>query len=268
MSQDLFTETKGDPKNPAVLCIHGLLGVSRNLWRLTEGIAKAGYFVIAYDQRGHGRSPWASNPDEQYALPSLAADAIGVLGQFGIAQAHFVGHSMGGRVALAASILAPDQIKSLCLLDVGHRITPQAMEEIHHIIDPLPLEGFKSKDEAMAFLQSHYKEAIAQFLFSNLRSSSSSGAPLKWVFDLAGMRRFLQAGLQLDQSQALKQLQCPVKLLRGEKSRYVTAGDEAAMVALQPALDCVTIPGAGHWLHVDNLQSTLHEVLQFFIRQS
>ncbi|MBI3557160.1 MAG: alpha/beta fold hydrolase, partial [Deltaproteobacteria bacterium] len=51
---ELYSIAKGDPKNPPVLCIHGLLGSARNLYRVIETIAGAGFYVLGYDQRGHG----------------------------------------------------------------------------------------------------------------------------------------------------------------------------------------------------------------------
>ena len=88
--------SKGDPAKPAVILLHGLLGASRNLYRLSEGIAAQGYFVVAYDQRGHGHSEHADSAS--YTLQNLASDLFLIMDVYKIQKAHLVGHSMGGRV--------------------------------------------------------------------------------------------------------------------------------------------------------------------------
>lgn len=268
MALDLHVETKGDRAHPPVLLLHGLLGAARNLGRLADGLARAGFFVVSYDQRGHGRSPWAGD----YTVENLAADALAVLDSQGIGAAHFVGHSLGGRVSLAVGALAPERMLSLTLLDVGPMVSEASVKEISLIIDPLP-PSFPNLAEAKAFA-GRYNPAIAQFMLANLKrlgptpeGSAAPDQPLSWAFDLAGIRRFLNRGLRTDQSQNLTKLKCPTLMLRGENSKYLAAAGVAAAQALNPAIKTAEVPGAGHWLHADNPQDTLRLVTEFLRAQ-
>ncbi|HEX6511373.1 MAG TPA: alpha/beta hydrolase [Chloroflexota bacterium] len=72
--------------------------------------------VILYDQRGVGQS---EGPKVKYTIPLLAADLMALLDAIGIGNAHVLGHSIGGRVALQAALTWPDRVRSLILCATG-----------------------------------------------------------------------------------------------------------------------------------------------------
>ena len=258
----LNVEVRGDEGAPAVLLLHGLLGMGRNLTRLAEGLSQEGYRTITYDQRGHGRSPWA----DDYRIEAFAQDALKVLTDLGIQRAHLVGHSMGGRVALAVTATAPQRVRTLTLLDVGPTISTGALDEIHRIMDPLP-PFFENKTKAGEFI-SAYPAAIGQFLNMNLRKTgpeqTAGGSPeMHWAFDLKGLRHFLGNGIRLDQSETLRQWKGPALMLRGEKSRHLTVADTDEAKKLKSDIRIGVVPGAHHWLHADNLPDTLRTIRDF-----
>jgi 3-oxoadipate enol-lactonase len=94
-----------------VVLLHGFTLDSR-MWD-DQFLALAQHFqVIRYDLRGFGRS----------AVPTAApyaheADLAGLLDQLGIAQAHLVGLSKGGAVALNFALTYPRRTASLVLID-------------------------------------------------------------------------------------------------------------------------------------------------------
>lgn len=243
----LHIETKGDRSHPAVILLHGFLGSARNLRRFSEAIADAGFFVVTYDQRGHGRSPWL----KPYNFDAMASDLVGVLDQENINRAHFIGHSMGGRVCLAATAIAPERVLSLTLLDVGPNISERALSEIRNIVAPLKV-SYINRAEAEESLQSHAL-AMRQFLLSNLRSETSDG-PLQWTFDLEGLREALRIDVFRDQSEILRKVRAPILLLRGQKSHHFSEIELKSAVALNSKIQTETIPNAAHWLHAENFE--------------
>ncbi|MBI2604702.1 MAG: alpha/beta hydrolase [Deltaproteobacteria bacterium] len=266
----LHTFTRGDRSLPAVVLVHGLLGGARNLRRLQEKIAGAGYFTVAYDQRGHGHSPHFQ-PD-QYALGFLASDLLGILDGEGLRAAHLVGHSLGGRVCVLAAAKAPERTLSVSLLDVGTQTNARGMAALHAIIDPLP-ESFVSKEEARAFLaanlplQGRERAVFEQFLLSNLRSRDGR---MRWIFDLRGVRESLLDSLKIDHSDAWSSLRAPLLVAKGAESRHFTSEEHDAMSRKNPRAELAVIPGAGHWVHVDNLDGTfeaVHALLERVKRQ-
>lgn len=97
---DLYHSTKGDPNNQAVVFIHGGPGANSRMFELTvqESIAKLGYFVVAYDQRGSSRSPKGTTQD--YSFAKATQDLDDLIGALGLKAPILLGHSFGGSIAL------------------------------------------------------------------------------------------------------------------------------------------------------------------------
>lgn len=99
---------------PVVVLIHGF-AASVFTWRhIKAALLAAGYRVIAVDQLGYGASARPAEPI--YTTQTQAEMVLGVLDALGVRQAHFVGHSFGGRVAMQIAILAPERAQSLAAL--------------------------------------------------------------------------------------------------------------------------------------------------------
>ncbi|MEI8308365.1 MAG: alpha/beta fold hydrolase [Chloroflexales bacterium] len=99
---------------PAVLLLHGF-GTSAESWRATGKIlAKAGYRALAFDCLGFGRSD--KPRDAPYSLELISGLYIEALRQLGIERATIIGHSMGGKYALATALLHPDSVAALALV--------------------------------------------------------------------------------------------------------------------------------------------------------
>lgn len=248
---------KGEPSSPPVLCLHGLLGSARNLYRLVDAIGAAGFRTVAYDQRGHGHSPHATD----YSLRAMAEDLFRVMDQLRIDHAHVVGHSMGARVAIKATSLAPRRIRSLALLDSGITIRRSHLESLRKIIDPLP-SGYPNRAEAEQALSGH-STMLKQFLLANLRAESSAPHALRWIFDLDGIRRELLRSIETDQTELYQNIACPILVARGELSDSMTAEDSALMLKLNPNARGAVIEKAGHWVHADNISRTIEVVVGF-----
>ncbi|WP_330296784.1 alpha/beta fold hydrolase [Streptomyces sp. NBC_00503] len=96
----LHVEVHGEDGAPAVVLAHGWT-CSTAFWAAQIRALAAGHRVIAYDQRGHGRSPAAS----RYSTAALADDLVAVLGATLAPgeKAVVAGHSMGGMTVMAAA---------------------------------------------------------------------------------------------------------------------------------------------------------------------
>lgn len=76
------------------------------------------YKVVAFDSRGAGRS---DKPDIPYSIAMMAADTAGLMQAIGIQQAHIIGVSMGGRIALELALEHPEMVKKLVLVSTAAR---------------------------------------------------------------------------------------------------------------------------------------------------
>jgi 3-oxoadipate enol-lactonase len=117
-----FYEDAGD--GPVVVLIHGY-GADLRLWDAqVEPLREAGFRVIRFDVRGHGRSMIA--PDG-YTFENYAADLRDLLDRLNIERpateslevgaVHLAGLSMGGGIALQFALDYPDRVLSLTLVD-------------------------------------------------------------------------------------------------------------------------------------------------------
>ena len=79
-----------------VVLLHGLFGQARNLGRLARELGEQ-HHVIAMDLPGHGESPHQPG----YTIDSMAASVQHSLKQRDIARYKVLGHSLGGKVAMA-----------------------------------------------------------------------------------------------------------------------------------------------------------------------
>jgi len=109
----IYYEEQGQGE-PLIL-INGL-AFPMDLWFAQIRELSKDFRVIALDNRGIGRS---DQPDEEYSIPLMAADAVGLLKALGIAKAHVVGLSMGGFISQEIALTYPDVVNRLVLVATG-----------------------------------------------------------------------------------------------------------------------------------------------------
>jgi pimeloyl-ACP methyl ester carboxylesterase len=103
---------------PPLLLLHGL-GGSHDDWRLQLPDFAAVFRVIVPDLRGFG----ASERREPFTIQQHARDMLALLGALSIGQAHVVGLSMGGAVAIELALRSPDRVASLVLANTAPGFT-------------------------------------------------------------------------------------------------------------------------------------------------
>jgi pimeloyl-ACP methyl ester carboxylesterase len=104
--------TWGSEEHPPIVCLHAERGHARRFERLARMLHDR-LQVVAYDLRGHGRSPWSGDQ----SLPAHAADLEEVMDASGIEQAAVLGDSFGARVAIEFAAAHGDRVTALILLD-------------------------------------------------------------------------------------------------------------------------------------------------------
>src|SRR4051794_24702391 len=104
---DIYYEVKGSGE--PLLLIAGF-ACDATIWSLVGSRLTSQYQVIAFDNRGVGRS---SAPDRPYSIAEMAEDAAALLDQLGIRSAHVAGHSMGGQIGVALALAHSGKGRSL-----------------------------------------------------------------------------------------------------------------------------------------------------------
>jgi len=114
-SIQLHYQVSGNPAGPPLLLHHGF---TQNLysWHMRGYVKGLGdrFRLILPDARGHGQS---SKPHdaEVYSLSDRVADILAILDHLSIAQTHFFGYSMGGRIGFALAQQAPQRLRQLAI---------------------------------------------------------------------------------------------------------------------------------------------------------
>jgi pimeloyl-ACP methyl ester carboxylesterase len=108
----LATYEWGDPDAPPVIAVHGFASGALLNWQASgwvRDLTRAGFRVIALDQRGHGASDKPHDP-ASYTMTLLVADLLAVLDTYLIDEVRLTGYSLGARVGWQAALDMPDRI--------------------------------------------------------------------------------------------------------------------------------------------------------------
>src|SRR4051812_9884163 len=117
-------EAFGRRHAPVVLMIQGL-GADKHGWDMQRFMLARRYRVVAFDNRGAGRS---DKPFGAYSIEQMADDAASVLDHADVAAAHVVGASMGGAISQVLAVRHPSRVLSLTLVCTACRNLPWRRE--------------------------------------------------------------------------------------------------------------------------------------------
>ena len=225
---------------PPLVLLHGLFGAGANFGTVQKRLA-AEFRVWTLDLRNHGRSPHA--PGMDYA--TMAADVAKTLDAEHVGPAAMLGHSMGGKVAMALALHEPARVTRLLVADIAPARYDPHFRTIARALQALPLTAALSRADADAALSPVVPDAAVRgFLLQNLRF----GPTPRWRIGLDD----IAAGLpEIEGWDVAGRYDGPVLSLGGERSDYVLTQHRPAFRTLFPAVRFATLHGAGHWLHAD-----------------
>ncbi len=203
----------------ALVLIHGLAS-SMGLWAMLDQTKLTGHTIISYDLRGHGAS---ERPAGAHTLAKHLGDLSGLLNALGVDKADFVGHSLGGMLALELAATMPERVRSLTLVSSAATF-PQATKDAFFemassasfggmgaIVDKLVSLSFSP-----AFQEANAK--VVQTIRHGIKGSDSASI-------VAACRMVAKIDLQ----SRLSLVKCPTLIIVGEQ-------DELAPPALSEVL--------------------------------
>ena len=130
--QNLYIKTYGNEKNKTIIFIHGGPSGNATLFEGTtaQNLADQGFYVIAYDRRGEGRS---TDPDAKFTFEEAFQDLNWIYKKYHLKKAVILGHSFGGLVATLYTNKYPQNVSALVL--AGALFSQQ--ETYNHILNTL-----------------------------------------------------------------------------------------------------------------------------------
>lgn len=240
-----------------LIVMHGLLGSSRN-WQ-AHGKALARWRrVFLLDLRNHGSSPWTDRMD----YPAMAADVLALGDRLGLEQFQLLGHSMGGKVAMAVALEAPERVERAVIADIAPVAYAHDFEELISAMSSLDLSPINRRSAGDAALEEIIDDAgIRHFLLQNLDFDGDGRA--FWKPNLATLEKAIPILTNWPECYSGDVYEGAALSVRGGSSQYVTAAGEAAFRRIMPAVAFETLEGSGHWLHADEPRAFLETVQAF-----
>ncbi|MBR7618499.1 alpha/beta hydrolase [Phenylobacterium sp. 20VBR1] len=233
---------------PPALLLHGGALTARTWDYVALGL-RADFRLLALDLRGHGDSHWA----ETYPLEAFVADVLAVVDQLGAAPCHLAGMSLGGVVAGLSAQAAPDHFASLALVDVAPGVnfasTARMRDFIGAIDAAASVEAVVAR--ALAVSPRSHPGKVAYRMSTLL--TQTDGGDWRWKQDRRRPTDFpailAMVGV-LDQIAASSGL--PTLLVRGGRSRVLTAAAAEAFAQAVRGARISVAPDAGHNVQEDN----------------
>jgi pimeloyl-ACP methyl ester carboxylesterase len=247
----------GAQHSRTVIAWHGLARTGRDMDELA-GHLSSRFRVICPDTLGRGLSQWSPDPHNEYTLAFYAKLAADLFEQLGIAQAHWVGTSMGGAIGTvcAGGLLQPQmkgRIRSLVLNDNAPMLAEPALERIRAYAGNPP--AFDTIAQLEAFYRQVYKPFgwLSDEQWLRLTETSTRRLPDGRVtphYDPAMVRQFTDHPHDYELWEHYDAIDIPVLCLHGAESDLVLRETTEEMLRRGPGLKSLTrivdIAGCGH----------------------
>ena len=245
-----------------MLLVMGLGMTATGWWRTAPVLARAGFRVIAFDNRGVGRS---SRPPGPYSVTQMADDCIAVLDAAGESSAHVYGISLGGMIAQELVLRHPARVRSLVLgatTPGGRRAVPLA-DDVRAFFER---RGDMPAEEAVwASVPYNYgpqtRERHAE------RIGEDVAQRLRFPIEPDGYRAQLAAALDHSALDRLPTVAHPTLVVHGDADVMVPPGNGELLAGAIPGAELLLLPGAGHLFPTDAPDAD-ERVADFLLRTS
>ena len=273
---DVAPTAKG--RNRVVVLLHGKNFDSSYWAGPIRDLAAAGFRVIVPDQIGFNKS---AKPDIPYSLDLLAELTINLLGGQQIGRASFIGHSIGGMLAVRIAATWPDKIDRLILespvglVDYRRFIPPQQLDTL------VAAERRRTVPAYRAFLRESFPILPAKDLepFVEWRMRVALSGEYERFCKAAGLTT--QMVYRESVRSQLDDIKAPTLMVVGEKDqvaplKHYASPEMAAKMPTIPAAapdavkelkkgSLVVVPGVGHVPHLEAPDAFRKAMLDFLL---
>jgi 2-succinyl-6-hydroxy-2,4-cyclohexadiene-1-carboxylate synthase len=258
----LNLEEWGAPGGAPLLALHGFTGCA-STWRFLADTLGESYRLLAVDVQGHGASDSPHDP-RLYTMERTVQALEEVLDLLDVGRVHWLGYSMGGRIALSAAIALPSRTASLTLESASPGLAgPQ--ERAARVRDDMRLADWLLEVGMESFVD--YWQALPLWasqarldpeVRARLRAQRLDNHPL----GLANSLRGVGAGAQPPLHDRLGEITAPALFIAGEDdARYVATAREMHRAVAGSRLHI--IKEAGHAAHLEQPAAFVKQVAAF-----
>lgn len=246
---------------PLVL-LHGFTGSAAS-WEPIARRLSEHYQVIAVDLLGHGHSDKPCDV-HRYSMERVACDLMKLFGNLFVGQAHVLGYSMGGRLALYMAVHFPELFRTLTLESAspGLKTADERDKRVHH--DRQLAESIEQYGVA-AFVDSWEQLPLwssQKTLPDDVKLAQRKQRLQNDATGLANSLRGMGTGVQPSLWDMLTNIEIPTHLIVGEHDAKFRQINEET-VKLLSSVNYSLIVGAGHNTHLEQPDQFVHHTLRF-----
>ena len=229
---------------PPVVILHGLFGAGRNWTQVAQALA-ADHRVYLPDARNHGASPWA----ESMSYLEMADDVLALIEREQLQRPFVIGHSMGGKTAMALALSHPEAIGGIAVVDIAPESYADQFSSYVSAMRSLEVASAASRREIhQALADSLGADAPVDFLMQNLRRQNDR---FDWRLNLLATGLCMRELCGFPEALREARYDGPALFIHGAESGYVRPTSLAGIRALFPHAETGRIADAGHWVHAD-----------------
>lgn len=252
-----YRDHDGNRDCPPILCIPGLTRNARDFEPVATRFAGE-WRVISIDLRGRGLS--AFDPDPANYRPIVyVADILKLLDQLGIADAVFVGTSLGGLCTMALALNDRERIAGALLNDIGPVVDMAGIDRIAGYVgkdvrftgwdDAIDQMAIRNHDVYPDYTRAEWKRFVR-------RLAREDDDAVVFDYDMRIAENFESAATAPEMWSMYQALDGrPVTILRGELSDLLSADVAARMASAIDDVELVTVPRVGHAPSFDEPES-------------
>ncbi len=274
--------TWGNSSDPMILCLHGILDQGAIWEPVAQSLAQSGYYVVAPDLRGHGRSAHVGSGGSYHLLDFLS-DIDALIHHLTHSPIHsptylptpitLMGHSMGSILAALFTSLRPEVVNALILVETilptdetQSDTATQLAAHLDYLNTPLhhtTLPNLEAAAERLRQATPSLSEDQAIALAERIIEPCEGGVRWRWDPLLRTRAGLTFNNLPFGRAkyiQLVQSIQVPITLVHGNQSQFNRPEDLQEQSSAFPTATRYTLDG-GHNVHLESASSLADIVL-------
>lgn len=265
---DIFTESFGNPKDPAVLLIMGAMS-SLDWWdeEFCQQLAEQGRYVIRYDHRDLGKSTFYKPGTSNYTITDLADDAIGILDAYSIEKAHITGMSLGGMIGQIMAVRYPERVLSLTIIassvfGMEQEKLPQMDQSILDYHAKSASIDWSDREASISYLAEGWKTLSGSKPFEKERMYRLAEREYSRSRQIQSRFNYVLLGGGEEYLDRMGEIRVPAIIIHGTHDPALKFEHGLALAKAIPHAELVPLEGTGHEIHSEDWGRIIESILK------
>jgi len=233
-----------------VVVLASSLGTTHELWEPQLAALTARYRVLRFDHRGHGDSPMVDGP---WTVDDLALELLGLLDELDLRRVHVAGISLGGALAIALALAAPERVGRLVLASTSARFgTPEGWHDRARVVREQGVGAIADAGMERWFtrrMRTEQPDVVARY--RGMLASTSAEA----------YARCCEALVVWDVTDRLSSIQAPTLVIAAREDPTSPPEHARLIAARIPDARVVELRGAAHIVNVERPEAFTRALL-------